>query len=422
MSGPEPRHDPPRAAGALAPAARWYLYGCACMGATQAIAWTFFARWLNVLGHTKTEIGTFQSVDSWGKVVVAIPAAFVLARRPARGVFVAAAVVAGASYAVLPHLPSLGWMYAVNFVAGIAMTVHYVAIAPFLFRHTTAENRARVFSQAEAVRTGAAVLGAGLGGQVVAGLTERLGGEAAATGVVVSAGGAFALMAALFYSFIDDARPPAEERGAGRAALREHGPLIARFATPQFLVACGAGFCIPFLPTYFQERFAVDPDGWGLLFASGQVLMTAGFLLTPIALRRLGFVRSMVAIEVSSLPFFLCLAFTGSLWLAVLAFLMRGALMNATHPIHKNLMMQASPPAARELQTGVNATLWGVGWVIGPLAAGRVLDATGNDYAVLMCTTVAIYAVAATLTFLLLRGVEARLGLDSGPRGGESAR
>ena len=200
------------------------------------------------------------------------------------------------------------------------------------------------------------------------------------------------------------------------AALAEHGPLIARFAAPQFLVACGAGFCIPFLPTYFQERFAVDPDGWGLLFASGQVLMTAGFLLTPLALRRLGFVRSMVAIDVSSLPFYLCLAFTGSLWLAVLAFLMRGALMNATHPIHKNLMMQASPPAARELQTGVNATLWGVGWVIGPLAAGRVLDATNDDYAVLMCTTVGIYAVAATLTLLLLRPVERTL-----PRGGAAA-
>ena len=64
--------------------------------------------------------------------------------------------------------------------------------------------------------------------------------------------------------------------------------------------------------------------------------------------------------------------------MAMFAFLMRGALMNATHPIIKNLMMQATPPGAREVQTGVNATLWGVGWVVGPLAAGRVLDATST--------------------------------------------
>jgi MFS family permease len=188
--------------------------------------------------------------------------------------------------------------------------------------------------------------------------------------------------------------------------VRQNAALLARFAAPQFVIACGAGFCIPFLPTYFQERFDVGPDGWGYLFASGQVLMTGGFLMTPFILARLGFVKSMVAIELSSLPFFLALAFTTSLPVAMFAFLMRGALMNATHPIIKNLMMQATPAGAREVQTGVNATLWGVGWVVGPLVAGRVLDATSDDYAVLMCTTVGLYLFAAVLTWTLLRGVE----------------
>ena len=64
----------------MRPAARAYLLGSAFMGGTQAVTWTFLARWLNGLGHTKTEIGTFQSLDSWGKVAVALPAAFVLAR------------------------------------------------------------------------------------------------------------------------------------------------------------------------------------------------------------------------------------------------------------------------------------------------------------------------------------------------------
>jgi predicted MFS family arabinose efflux permease len=123
----------------------------------------------------------------------------------------------------------------------------------------------------------------------------------------------------------------------------------------------------------------------------------------------LGFVRSMVAIELASIPFFLALAFTTSLPVAVFAFLMRGALMNTTHPIHKNLMMQATPAGAREVQTGINATLWGFGWIVGPLAAGAVLDATGNDYRYLMCTTVAMYVTAAALTWILLRPVEDRL-------------
>lgn len=392
----------------MRPAARAYLIGSAFMGGTQAVTWTFLARWLNVLGHTKTEIGTFQSLDSWGKVAVALPAAFVLARRPARGVFVGSALVAGLCYAVLPFLPSLRWMYAVNFVAGLAMTVHYVAIAPFLYRHTGDEERAAVFSLAEAARTGAAVIGSAAAGYAAAALTGPLGSESAATSAIISSAGVFALIAALCYARIHDPDPSMPGSAKILPVVRAHRSLLGRFAAPQFLVALGAGFCIPFLPTYFQERFSVTPDHWGYLFAGGQVLMTAGFLTTPWILARLGFVKSMVAIELSSLPFFLMLAFTGNLWVAMLAFLMRGALMNATHPIHKNLMMRATPAGAREVQTGVNATLWGIGWVVGPLAAGRVLDATGNDYTVLMCTTVCIYVVAAALTWLLLRPVEAR--------------
>lgn len=390
----------------LQPAARAYLYGSAFMGAAQAVTWSFLTRWLNVQGYSKTEIGTFQSLDSWGKVAVALPAAFLLARRPARGVFVLSALIAGIVYIALPHLPSLRWMYAANFIAGLAMTVHYVAIAPFLFRHTGAAERAGVFSLAEAARTLAAVVGAGLAGFVVARLAGPMGGEIPATNAVISGAGACSLIAALFYARIDDPEPSMPVGSRVLPVVRQNAALLARFAAPQFVIACGAGFCIPFLPTYFQERFDVGPDGWGYLFASGQVLMTGGFLMTPFILARLGFVKSMVAIELSSLPFFLALAFTTSLPVAMFAFLMRGALMNATHPIIKNLMMQATPAGAREVQTGVNATLWGVGWVVGPLVAGRVLDATSDDYAVLMCTTVGLYLFAAILTWTLLRGVE----------------
>ncbi len=399
MSSPEPFRK-------LRPAARAYLYGSAFMGEAQAVTWSFLTRWLNVQGYSKTEIGTFQSLDSWGKVAVALPAAFLLARRPARGVFVLSALIAGVVYLALPHLPSLRWMYAANFIAGLAMTVHYVAIAPFLFRHTGAAERAGVFSLAEAARTLAAVVGAGLAGFVVARLAGPRGGEVPATNAVISGAGACALAAALFYARIDDPEPSMPVGSRVLPVVRQNAALLARFAAPQFVIACGAGFCIPFLPTYFQERFGVGPDGWGYLFASGQVLMTAGFLMTPFILARLGFVKSMVAIELSSLPFFLALAFTTSLPVAMFAFLMRGALMNATHPIIKNLMMQATPAGAREVQTGVNATLWGVGWVVGPLVAGRVLDATSDDYAVLMCTTVGLYLFAAILTWTLLRGVE----------------
>lgn len=400
----------------LRPAARSYLVGSALMGAAQAMSFSFLARYLNLLGHTKSEIGAVQALDSWGKALIALPAAFLLTRRSARNVFVRSALVGGVALVVLPTLRGLPAIGAASFVVGLSMAVYYVGIAPFLFRHSGDAERATVFGLAEAVGTGASVVGAGVGGLVIA-VLARWGdaSEARATGVVLQLAGGLVLLATLAFRRIDDPLPglPPSERVL--PIVRRHLGVLVRFALPQLFVSTGAGFCIPFLATYFQERFALPPTGWGGIFALGQVLMTVGYLATPACVARFGFVRSMVAIECSSLPFFVILAFTTSLPLALFAFLMRGALMNSTHPILKNLMMQATPAGAREVQTGVNATLWGLGWIVGPLAAGAVLDATGDDYRILMCTTVVMYGLAALLTWILLRPIEENLRRRSAP-------
>lgn len=49
--------------------------------------------------------------------------------------------------------------------------------------------------------------------------------------------------------------------------------------------------------------------------------------------------------------------------------------------------------------------------------AGRVLDATSDDYAVLMCTTVGFYLLAAALTWTLLRSVERQVAAQGSPEG-----
>ena len=405
-AGPVP-HRPvsiPETFRKLQPAARAYLYGSAFMGAAQAVTWSFLTRWLNVQGYSKTEIGTFQSLDSWGKVAVALPAAFLLARRPARGVFVLSALIAGIVYIALPHLPSLRWMYAANFIAGLAMTVHYVAIAPFLFRHTGAAERAGVFSLAEAARTLAAVVGAGLAGFVVARLAGPMGGEIPATNAVISGAGACSLIAALFYARIDDSEPSMPVGSRVLPVVRQNAALLARFAAPQFVIACGAGFCIPFLPTYFQERFDVA-GRLGLPVrerpgAHDRGLPHDAVHPHPARLREEhGRHRALLA---ALLP---RPRLHDQLPVAMFAFLMRGALMNATHPIIKNLMMQATPAGARRCRRGSTprSGAWGGSWARS--WRGACLTRS-DDYAVLMCTTVGLYLFAAVLTWTMLRGVE----------------
>ncbi len=397
--------------------ARRYLIGAVLMGFAQAVTWSLLARYLDARGFTKGEVGSILASDALGKTLIALPAALWLARRSVRRTFMVAACLGGAAYFAMPFVESLRGLRALNMFAGMCLAVHYVVIAPFLFRHTGPRERASIFGLAEAIRTTASVVGALLAGLLVSylmakwlapGATADLiaRAEADATGYAIMGAGLTSILASLVYRTISDQREVLPEPEPVWAVAAQHRGIIARFALPQLFIAAGSGFCIPFLPLYFKDRFAFEPDAWGQMFAGGQVLMTFGLLASPWILGKLGYVRSIVFIELASLPFFLLLALTMNMPLAAAAFLLRGALMNSTHPIHKNLMMNATPPQVREVQTGINATLWGLGWVIGPQVGGWVLQNSDNDYSLLMYTTMGCYTVAAALTYVLLIPLE----------------
>jgi len=390
----------------LSRATRRFLVGSALMGAAQSVPWTLIALYLDRLGYSKSQIGAVQSCDAWGKLVMALPAAFVLARRRTPPVLVASALVAGIAYCMLPWMPRPGLVMACNLLAGLAWSVHYVAIAPFLYRHSEASSQAGVFGLADAVHTAAAVLGAYLGGRGAHLLTQLVGNETRALAWVVASGGLLALCAAIPYARIEESEPaPARARPLG-PLLREQRVLLLRFAFPQLLIGLGASISIPFLGLYFQDRFGRAPGDFATLQSIAALLMTGGYLLTPFAVARGGYVKSIVAFELLSIPFFVLLAFTTSLPLAICAFLLRAGLMNSATPILKNLAMRATPEGARELQNGITSLANSLGWVIGPHIGGWVLDRSADNYKWLMLTTVGIYLVAATVTGWLLSPLE----------------
>ena len=395
----------------LSSATRRFLIGSALMGAAQSVPWTMIALYLDRLGYTKSQIGAVQSCDAWGKLVMAIPAAFVLARRRTPPVLVASALLAGLAYCMLPWMPTPHLVMASNLLAGLAWSVHYVAIAPFLYRHSDARSQAGVFGLADAVHTAAAVLGAFLGGRAAALATHWFGDETRVLAWVVASGGVLALCAAIPYSRIPEGEPaPARAVPLGPLLKKERGRLL-RFAFPQLLIGLGASISIPFLSLYFQDRFGRAPGDFATLQALAALLMTAGYLFTPFAVARAGYVKSIVAFELLSIPFFVLLAFTTSLPLAIAAFLLRAGLMNSATPVLKNFSMRATPEGARELQNGVTSLANSLGWVIGPHIGGWVLDQGEDNYKWLMLATVGIYLVAATVTAFLLGPLERRATL-----------
>ncbi|HJO27576.1 MAG TPA: MFS transporter [Planctomycetota bacterium] len=401
----------------ISPNARHFLLGSAFMGLAGAIPYTLLTLYLDRLGFNKEQIGATEAAWSWGQVLIALPAAVLLGRLPTRLILVVFGALAGCFGVLLPWAGGFAGIALVAFLGGLSWAVHYVVVAPFLFRNTGSEERGTVFGLVDAVHTTMAVIGSFAAGRLVSVLTERLASETSALAWVISISGLLPLVGVIFYGRIREDAPNSADSTPLLPAIRKYRGTIARFSVPALILGLGSGATVPFLALYFQDRFDFAPGDVGDLFAVAQAFMTTGFLISPLVLRHFGFVRSMVAFEVASIPFFLCLAFTNTLPLAIGAYLLRGALMNSSGPIQRNFMMAAIPEEARTAMNGLQALLWGLGWVIGPWVGGRVLDATGNDYTVLLSCTVVLYGLASCSTWILLKPVERRLSATASEAG-----
>jgi len=389
--------------------ARRYLLGCAFLGAAGALPWTLLNLYLDRLGFSKIEIGSVTSMGAWGTILVALPAAYILARRRAGRFLATAAFICGIALFALPWMPSLGWFRVAQFAVGLSFAIHHIAVAPFIYRHTGERERQGVFALAEAVGTLASVIGSFTGGHLADLLTPILDSDALALACVLSGAGFLGLAAAIIYMGIREEEPVVDEEAPKiLSVVREHRGTAMRFVAPHIVLGIGAGACIPFLSLYFRERFGLGDGDVGTLWAVGGLMTACGFLLAPLVSRKLGLVRGIVALELASVLFFIVLAYTNHLVVAVIAFLFRGALMNSGHPLFMNLVMKVTPEGAKEFQNGMQSVAWSIGWVLGPVVGGAILDSTGNDYSVLMLTTVGFYTVSSVLSYVLLLPLERR--------------
>ena len=389
--------------------ARRYLLGCAFLGAAGALPWTLLNLYLDRLGYSKIEIGSVSSMGAWGTILVALPAAYILARRRAASFLAGAAFICGLALFALPWMPSLGWLRAAQFVVGLSFAIHHIAVAPFIYRHTKERERQGVFALAEAVGTFASVAGSFAGGQLSELLTPILESDTLSLACVLSGAGFLGLSAAIVYAGIKEDEPVVEE-GAPKifTVVKQHMGSAMRFVAPHIVLGIGAGACIPFLSLYFRERFGLGDGEVGALWAFGGIMTACGYLLAPLVSRRLGLVKGIVALELASVVFFVVLAYTNHLVIAIIAFLFRGALMNSGHPLFMNLVMKVTPEGAKEFQNGMQSVAWSLGWVFGPVVGGAILDSSGNDYSILMLTTVGFYVLSSILTYVLLLPLERR--------------
>ncbi len=369
-----------------------------------------FNLYLREVGYAETFIGRLWSMHSLGAIVMTFPAVWLLGRFSVRWVVAVSAALAATCYCLLATAALQVILVLSAIGMGMMITTPRVAGAPFFMRHTSQVERSHVFS----LQFGA-MLGAGLfayfgGGWVHQLLETYFASPVVAFRAILLAGAGSALMGALFFSTIPGGQIAI--RNKNRTSLtdfvRKKGAILFKLTFPFFIIGIGAGLVIPFLNLYFRDRFGMEPLSIGFYYGLVQSSMLVGVLVGPYLARRWGMIHVVVATQLASLPFMVVLAFSQFLPLAVVAFVMRGALMNMGIPIANNYMMEKVGESDRALTNALSMLAWTSSWAVATWTGGALIEQIG--YTTPLLIAAALYAISSVLYLWFFRREDIKAG------------
>lgn len=383
-------------------AAKCYLAAQIFYSVGQTAIWVLRNLYLREAGRSQDFIGQTLAVSSLGAVVVVLTMSRFMDRMKLRGFSMVGALALAAGLAGVTMSASPAVVWACCFLSGFGSAQLELGTAPFLARHSNPKERPFLFGVSTALSP-------------LAGLLSTLGikGGAMAWGenletyrrLLCGAAGVTVLSIGVL-AFLRESPPEVHRTEAAPFDWKT----AARFFLPEAFIGLGAGLTIPFINLYFRERFGREAGEIGLYYTGAQALVMGAFLAAPVLARKFGAVRTVVACQLSSIPFFLVLALTTSLPVAIAAFLLRHATMNMVHPVGSHFAMEVIHPRERVRVNGLKQAANKMSWVIANAIGGWMIAHTTlvrDGYATTMFTTIGLYVVGSALYWKFFKGMPA---------------
>ena len=394
--------------------ARLYLIGSFLVGLNLAVFELLLNLYLKELGFAEGEIGYVQSSRALGMTVVAIPAAMLLSKVKLKPLLVVCSVLLTVFSYGLSTWTQLEYLLGFGLLTGMTFAFFRVASGPFYMRNSTPRERTHLFSFSFATYLLAGMVGSLGAGNLVTIIAEWTGNIVLGYQYTLYVGLVVGALAIIPCSSLRTASTSTEENGISLnwGLVRRRGSFFFKIAVVNFLVGIGAGMIIPFLNLYFRDRFGLAPDQIGFYFILLQFSMLAGTLCGPLLTPRLGLVRSIVVTQLLSIPFMLVLSYAYSLYLAVPAFIMRGALMNMGVPINTNFCMELCDRSEQELVNALMMISWTSSWMVSVAIGGQIIESHG--YTVVLNVAAGLYVVSTLAYYVFFSKVEKRRSTGTG--------
>jgi MFS family permease len=369
--------------------------------------------YIKELGMPETISGKVISMTALASAIMLIPAGF-LSDRFGRKWMIVGGAVFGAMTLFYRSMTVLETpiIYAA-FLTGIFMAFVQVSGVPFLAENTKPKERVHMFSLHFALMTVANVIGSLFGGVFsdVLQVTLSLGAVESIRWALLIGAITFTIGLIPLFKLQNKiplpivAKEIIEEQQKPKidASLKRNLILIFHFSFASLLIGLGSGLVIPYLNLYFSNRFDASNSFIGLILSLGSGMTAVAMLIGPVLVQRVGKVKALILFQIVSIPFLVLTAYTTSLLLASIGFLVRQALMNAGNPIQSAVAMEIVSDKYKGLANSINQTVFQLGWAtMGPIAAGLVISFGSYwGYAYAVSITGVLYVISSTYYYFI---------------------
>ena len=393
--------------------ARLFLLATVVSGITFSGFQLFFNIYLRSRGLDLDFIGALNAMPSAAALIVGVPMGIVsdrIGRRRAMLIGLGVATL-GAWGLITARTPTV--MMAMSAMMGVANSLYFLSMAPFMMRASNDKERTLLFSLNFGLTTISGAVGSLIAGQLPAWVAARIGAGAespeAYQAVLLASvvGGGLGLIPIWLIREVQWPGPR-QQPPIGLADFRRlFRRSVLRMAAPNILVGFGAATLIPYFNLFFKRQHAIDDASLGVLFSLSALITGAATIVGPRIAERLGSkIKAVVFTQGASVVFLLLIGFSPFFLLSGAAFLARGALMNMAAPLYSAFTMEQTPERERGAVNSMLQLVWEIGWTVGPYLSGVVQERYG--FAPLFLSTATLYGAAVGVTWLFFRDAEAQ--------------
>jgi MFS family permease len=360
------------------------------------------------LGFTEAVNGQVIAMGSLATAIILVPAGLISDRFGRKKVIFLGIILSGIILFSRSIIFQQNLLISLAFIGGLTIAFFQVSSVPWLAENSAPEQRVNLFSMHFALMTAANVVGSLLGG-ILTDLFSLFVNDLNSIRFTLIIGTMIFLIGAIpALKFQESPKRSLKQKNSTKWNWKSEGiKIVGLFAIANLLIGFGSGLVIPYLNLYFADRFKASTSSIGIIISLGQAATALAMFIGPLFVKKVGEVKAVVTLQLLSLPFLLLTAYTEHLWLAIIGFLFRQALMNAGNPIQTSLMMSKVDDSMKGLANSINQMIFNLGWALmGPVSTGIVIEYGSYwGYAYVFSITATLYLIGSTYFFIVFKGI-----------------